>query len=578
MKIDDYIKIEQTKAIYKNVNLIVFGSSFVTLATFLMFWSGDFSRENLLWWLGSAAVLFIFRWITSRGFDSNKLQLKDYRFWLNLSLFWSFLGGVHWGMIPLFFLSDEVTVYTIFSSFIFTGYSASAISTNTAYPPAFMAFSFPASMFFAGRFIYQGDEFNLAIGFMIVFFFVVSCMLSLKAQQIFREGREFNFKNMALMGELTVQKEAAEAATLSKDQFLAAASHDLRQPLHSAGLLLSALDQYVEGSEGKELLSDLRQSNQALNHSFNSLLDVSRLDAGVVEAHHQHLNLQEMLAPLERDYTLEAKNKSLVLSFDSTTEAVFSDPILLERVLQNLISNAINYTLSGSIHVHVKAVNKDTVRILIKDSGIGIPSNKLTEIFSEYFQIDNPERDRNKGFGLGLAIVRRLCEKLRAHLYVSSEPSVGTTFAVYLPAGDPTLAESRPEQQRSLVDLSGTVVLLIDDDAGVRKSMHRLLSTWGCIVLLAESEEQAIDLIVATETNLSLIIADYRLREEKTGIQAINRIEDELNTVVPSIIVTGDTSPDRLQELTSSGFVVLHKPVSAALLRSAIQKRLSHNQ
>ena len=550
------------------------GTASVTSATFLMFWFGDFPKLNLLLWYGAAGVLILLRWLTSRPYDPNKLTMSNYRFWLNLSLFWSFMGGVHWGLIPVFFLTDEVTIYTLFTSFILTGYTASAISTNAAYPPAFVGFAFPASMMFAARFLYHGDDFHLAVGYMIVFFFAVSCLLSRSAKQTFLEARELNFKNMALMDELVVQKDAAEQATLSKDRFLAAASHDLRQPLHSAGLLLSALDQYVEHNDGKELLDDLHQSNEALNHSFNSLLDVSRLDAGVIEARPKHLWLKDLLAPLGKEYQIQATQKGLQLGFHIEANAVHSDPILLERVLHNLISNAIAYTAAGSVTIRVKKLDGNLLRLTVSDTGLGIAAEELNEIFSEYYQINNPERDRNKGFGLGLAIVKRLCDILGIRIHISSQLGNGTTFALYLPLGDESAARQKQQQTWSLANLSGTTVLVIDDDRGVTKSMERLLSSWGCRVLCAESEEQAVQAIVETDVEPDVIIADFRLREDKTGVEAVNRVFDELNQTIPSIIVTGDTSPDRLQKLRASGFPVLHKPVSPALLRSAIQRQL----
>jgi len=582
LKLEEYIKLEQTRTVYKNLNLILLGTSCVTLATFWMFWSGNFSKTRLTVWITSAILLVSLRWLSSRRFDPNKVNMSNYQHWLNLSLFWSFLGGVHWGLIPTFFLDSQVTIYTLFSSFVLSGYTASAISTNAAYTPAFVAFAFPASMLFAMRFIYQGDEFHLAIAYMIIFFFVVSCLLSRTAQSIFRNARELNYKNMALMDELVIQKEAAETATQSKDRFLAAASHDLRQPLHSSGLLLSALDQYVHDTEGKELISDLHQSNEALNHSFNSLLDVSRLDAGVVEVRNRHVSLNNLVAPLAREYLIDAQEKGLEFICEGEQVTIFTDPILLERILHNLISNAFNHTKNGKITLSWKILSDTRLRLMVCDTGTGIDANELEEIFSEYYQINNPERDRNKGFGLGLAIVKRLCGILGINIFVSSELSnstevSGTKFALFLPLGKHSKAKKNSEQVWSLANLSGTFVLVIDDDQSVIRSMNKLLESWGCKVILAESEKEAIEQLVALNVSPDIIIADYRLRENKTGIEAINRISEELNHSIPSIIVTGDTSPDRLKNLTSSGFPVLHKPVSVALLRSAIQRQLGAN-
>lgn len=558
---------------YDNTKILILGMVGISLVTVYVFWAQS-STVSLLLWLAAAVGVIVGRLLTLRAFRANTVTIRDSQKWLNMSLLWSFLTGCHWGIVPTYFLSADATIYTLFVSIMYTGHLAGAISTNSAYHLGFVAVGVPTTLCFAGRFFYEGGSFYNTVGVMVVFYFAVSLLLSRNSAKLFREARELNFKNMALMDELVVQKDTAEQATQSKDRFLAAASHDLRQPLHSSGLLLSALDEYVNDAKGKALLQDIRMSGEALSHSFSSLLDVSRLDAGIVESNPRHIDLSKHIQPLLLDGKVQASEKGLNFTSEGDDVAVYIDPVLFERVLHNLISNAVAYTPSGDVSINWLKVDSERARIVVKDTGIGIDPAQLNDVFSEYYQINNPERDRDKGFGLGLAIVERLCTILDVKLYVSSVIGAGTTFALYVPLGEFELVVDNNDTARSVGSLDNLTVLVIDDDPSVRKSMQHVLTAWGCQVLSAESEDDAIAITHQLPESLDLIIADYRLRDDKTGTEAIERICDELNETVPAIIVTGDTSPERLKQLTNSGFPVLHKPVSAAAMRSAIQRQV----
>jgi len=573
VQIEDYIKLEQTKAVYENTKIIILGMVGVSLATVYIFWTQSSPFELLLWLVAAVGVI-VGRLLTLRAFRLNNVSFENSQFWLNLSLLWSFITGLHWGLVPAYFLSTNEAIYTLLVSIMYTGHLAGAISTNSAYSHGFIAVGIPTTLCFAGRFFYEGGSFYNTLGVMVIFYFGVSALLSRNSAKLFREARELLFKNIKLMDQLVVQKNAAEQATQSKDRFLAAASHDLRQPLHSSGLLVSALDEYVTDPKGRALLGDIRMSGEALSHSFNSLLDVSRLDAGVIESNPRHLRFDNYVQSLLRDCQIQASEKGLNFTSEGQDIAIYSDPILLERILHNLISNAVAYTPSGTITITWSKVDSLRARIVIEDMGIGIDPANLNDIFSEYYQINNPERDRKNGFGLGLAIVQRLCNILDIKLYISSTLGFGTTIALYTQLGDLEQVVDKQKSARSIASLNNITVLVIDDDPVVRKSMKHALTAWGCQVLTAESQDDAVNITSQLEANLDLIIADYRLKDNLTGTEAIERICDELNKAIPSIVVTADTSPERLQQLTISGFPVLHKPVSAAALRSAIQRQV----
>lgn len=256
---------------------------------------------------------------------------------------------------------------------------------------------------------------------------------------------------------------------------------------------------------------------------------------------------------------------------------VHSDAIMLERILSNLITNAIRYTPKGRVWLGSRR-RGDKLRIEVRDNGVGIAEDKLDEIFKEFYQVDNPERDRNKGLGLGLAIVDRLSRLLDHPLSVRTRPGQGSVFAVEIPLlSTPSHNEDTPPAATAYTaDVSGMQVLVIDDEAVIRSGMFELLSDWNCNVMLADGTDGAIDQLIQQATVPDLIVSDFRLRDNDNGIQAIKRIHAHCETDIPAIIITGDTAPERIQEIKNSGYQVLHKPVTAAKLRSLMAYLRAH--
>jgi len=242
---------------------------------------------------------------------------------------------------------------------------------------------------------------------------------------------------------------------------------------------------------------------------------------------------------------------------------------MLERILNNLVSNAIRYTNTGTVFIGCRKRGVK-IRIEVRDSGIGIAKDKLGEIFEEFYQAGNPERDRTKGLGLGLAIVERLCNLLDYKVDVHSAPGKGSVFAIEVPCieKDELHKTTTLSTKNYLSDIQGMYVLVIDDEDMIRKGMAAILEDWECSFLLADSADTAISKLKQNDFRPDIIISDYRLRENKTGAQAIVQIHDYLQKEIPAIIITGDTAPNRLQEAQKSGYQLLHKPVKPAKLRS----------
>jgi PAS domain S-box-containing protein len=375
----------------------------------------------------------------------------------------------------------------------------------------------------------------------------------------------------ALEEDLRHAKRGAERANLAKVKFLAAASHDLRQPVQSLTLLLSVIKrQLPETAAATEAISLAENSVTSLNAMLAGILDLSRLDAGVVAPQVESVDLGEFVGRLAREYQSRAAASGLVLRVAPRALRARTDAALLERILRNLIENALRYTAEGGALIGLRQ-RGDRVRIDVIDTGIGIPADQQAEIFEEFWQLHNPARDSSKGLGLGLAIVSRLARLLGAELEISSRPSRGARFSVLLP-----LDRSAPvaPPARIAVDDPGGRILVIEDNPTVRAAYVSMLSLWGYEVLGAASGEEAIDRAAQENWRVEAIIADYRLGPGLTGASAIAEIVRQAGRSVPAMLVTGDTAQERLAEASGGGFVLLHKPVNAAELREKLASLL----
>jgi CheY-like chemotaxis protein/anti-sigma regulatory factor (Ser/Thr protein kinase) len=313
----------------------------------------------------------------------------------------------------------------------------------------------------------------------------------------------------------------------------------------------------------------IEASVAALDSLFGALLDISRLDAGVVEVRKQTFAIGPLLERICRDYEGEASAKGLTITRSASSARVNSDPILIERILRNLVSNAVRYTREGSVLIGCRRAGPG-LRVEVWDTGIGIPAAYQQRIFEEYFQLENPERDRAKGLGLGLAIIRRLANLLQCELTLRSQPGKGSCFRVTLPLSADRGPSPEAAAEVEAMERGRGLLVVIDDEAAIREAMASLLQGWGYAVISAGSGEEMLTKLANHPTRPDLIISDYRLRGEETGIQAIARLQSEFNEAIPALLVTGDTAKDRLTEAQASGLVLLHKPVPNGKLRAAI--------
>ncbi|WP_175426543.1 PAS domain S-box protein [Azospirillum brasilense] len=365
-------------------------------------------------------------------------------------------------------------------------------------------------------------------------------------------------------------KEQAERANRAKSRFLAAASHDLRQPVQSLFFLTSALGEQTLGTPAHGTLKTMQQALEALKRLLDGLLDISKLDAGVVEPVITTVAIQPLFERLAAEYAPEAARRGLTLRVAPTTLHARSDPMLLERVVRNLLDNALRYTGRGGVVLGVRR-SRRRFHIAVCDSGAGIPPDRQEDIFEEFTQLGNPERDREKGLGLGLAIVRRLCALLGHSVTLRSRPGSGSSFLVTVPAAEPPRPPVTTVPAVGRTEGGGSrLVLIIDDEVIILMGLRAMLEGWGYEVIAATAGDEAIRLLDEAGRRPDVILADYRLRHGKTGPEALRAIHAHCRAAIPSIILTGDTAPERIVEAQRSGFAILHKPVSSHHLKQVV--------
>ncbi len=372
----------------------------------------------------------------------------------------------------------------------------------------------------------------------------------------------------------TLERDCFANANKYKSRFIAAASHDLRQPLHALNLFVAQLRSEPDSAERSRLAGRIEEAAASMNELFESLLDMSKLDAGALQPDVSDYPVQPLLTRIETNFAGAAREKGLRLRIMPSEAWFRSDFILLERVLLNLVSNAVRYTERGGVAVGCRR-RGDHLRIDVWDTGPGIPEERQRIIFDEFVQLDGQTLNRSGGLGLGLSIVERLGRLLGHPIEVRSWPERGSRFSVIVPraaARAEATAGNAATFQTILEPLRGKRILVVDDDPLVLDGMSGMLRSWGCDVAGARSEEAAVALMTMQAREPDLIISDLRLGGGRSGIEAIERLRSKLNTETPAFLISGDTAPEALQEARAGGYHLLHKPVAPMRLRAMLNQ------
>ncbi len=566
---EDRILVEQLRLLLSNMSSMVIPVSMVAA---LMLWAFSNNSNALILtvWCVSTILLILYGYYYARHLLVTGIPFEQAHHIARMLIFQHIVNGALWGVLAWVTLGTSSLAGSILVISVIAGIAGGAVATLSPVLPVSVAFVILTLGATALKLWSMGNPDYKILGITGVLYIVTLLGQARTSSRAARSAINLRFENIELMEKLRTKTAIAEAeqrkaelANITKSKFLAAASHDLRQPIHAQGLFLDVLSRTNLTAQQHELITSSWAANEASAEMLNTLLDFSRIEAGVIEPRLQAFYLQPLLNKIEREFAPQADAKGLAYRSRETTLIAQSDPALLELIMRNLVSNAIRYTSRGGLLVVFRKRGAQVV-LEIRDTGIGIEASQQHEVFREFHQLGNPERDRHKGLGLGLAIVAGLSRTLEHEFSLTSTPHRGSVFRVFLPLAI-TLPSSSLAQQPDKVALPNMRVLVIDDDETVRDSMLYLLRDWGCVCEAADSIEDAVAL---TRVNVpDAIISDYRLRAQCTGAEAIATLRTLVgNPELPALLITGDTAPERLREAHASGIPLLHKPVSPTRL------------
>jgi two-component system, sensor histidine kinase len=553
---------EQVRIQYKNMPTAFISNALVSVI--LCFTLRDsVPTVTLAGWLGAEYAWVVYRFFQWRAFNRAQPAASDIARWRVRGIVGSAINGVIYGIGGIILYVPGSLSSQFLVLIVEFGMGSGAIYASASSLPAFLVYFYPSLLLASLPFFAEGDSIHISLGIMMLMFMVATTQFARGISRTIRNAVQLRFENVHLIDEL-------RETSAAKSRFLASASHDLRQPLHALGFFVDALPEHMAPA-GMPVVDNIRRSVAAMEDLFNALLDVSRLDAGVVETHMATVPIDSLLERVRFEFEPQARQKGLSLTIMPTSALVRSDPALLERIVRNFVSNAVRYTDRGGIVVGCRQ-RASVVRIEVLDSGRGIPADKHHEIFQEFCQLDNPERDRRNGLGLGLAIVERVAKLLDHAIELRSVVGKGSRFSVTVPRGRPEdrVSAAAPVQPLLDADVAGTLILLIDDEIAVRDGMQEQMLRWRCEVISAGSGAEIIEKTADLQHPPDLIVSDYRLRGEENGIRLAARLREEFNAEIPALIVTGDTGPERLREAQASGLHILHKPLNPARLRALI--------
>jgi len=570
------VRADQAALLQGNVKSLMLGNAAATLIAVLMLGSG--AAPWALWpWVALQAANIGFNSWAAWRVGKRPATPRNAQRRLRAAAIASTTSGLLWalGVAVLWQPGDFASQLLLI--FLIIGLSANALNSLNAHLPAFYGFFLPCTLSALGAMLTDWNLRALFVAIMAATYIVTSAQFVKRLHATLVESLRRRYQVETLAADLRAQKELAEQASQAKSRFLAAASHDLRQPVHALSLFVGALGQRPLDGESRRLVGHVQGAVDSMGAMFNALLDVSQLDAGMVPVHPRVLALRPLLQRIADDEGALAQQKGLRLRLNAPKLAVRCDPVLLERVLRNLVSNAVHYTDRGGVLLSAR-VRGSAVRVRVQDSGIGIAPERQAEVFQEFVQLHNPERDRAKGLGLGLAIVRRLVDLLGVPLALDSAPGRGSCFTLHLPAAPLAAVEPEAAPQPAAPPATaapGDLVLVVDDDGEIRKAMADLLSGWGLRVISAAGMAELQPQLMALTAPPRLAICDYRLRGDETGLAVAEELQSLFNDELPVILITGDTAAERLREARASGHVLLHKPVGPQALRAAMGQALA---
>lgn len=587
LDLDALILREQAESLFSTIRPATYSDGVVTVVFgLLMYWQ---TQQLVIFPWMALHLCTLLRMPLMTAYFADAEAGKNIQHWIDIYCRELRLNTAGWGLAPVLFLPDSVPltsiVVLVIMGFCMGGGIAVAPLRRATY-----SLVLPMMLGLILGLVLRPSLLNLSLASFCVAFLIAVLRFTKAQHELLTNALRARFEKAALAERLEEQVRATELASQEKTRFLAAASHDLRQPLHAIALLGAALEKELTDRPEQRNATRLMRAVNTLRHSLDTMLDVSRLDAGVVVAERQPVALHGLFQSLNQSFVSTASEKDIQLRLRSSPLWVNSDPQLLHRMLSNLIDNAIKYTRNGGVLVVARlrrprgetGAHEAEVWIEIYDSGIGIAPEQQARVFEEFYQVGNPGRDRSLGLGIGLSIVKRLSLLLAHPVELRSVLGRGSRFRLRLPMARPRVATLfADDQSLQLLRLHRPArlprrVLVLDDEADVREAMSQLLHAYGIEADAVATEAEAAMALQASAKELNpfaLLICDFRLANGVDGLK-VGRALSQRFFNMPLLLITGETAPERLQRVREAGVPVLFKPVNAERLFQAMTAAL----
>lgn len=581
---DVLVKAAQVKMVSdgapRNTGAGIFAAIIIAMAVLLQVERSDALYKAALWFAlltaGLVRGILISHRASKESLATEAILQQGRRLARNSAYCAAIWGAASWLLLPASTPELEVFVLTAIAMVLMGGAGAQA-----AYRELVLSSALLLSLTFVAGLFRFGDEnhFFLGVGFLLFTF--ITIMFARHQEDALCKQVILGLERESLRADAENERARADAASRAKTAFLAAASHDLRQPMHALVQYCAYLKRQNRDTRLDETIKRIDWSLSAMQDLLDSILDLSKIMTGGVQPVVITVRAGSVLEQLDAQLRPMATDKGLRFVVGKSDALIRTDEVLLERILRNLTLNAIRYTQTGRVLVRCRQ-REHCVEFQIWDTGIGIPRDELSKIYDPFYQVANDARDRRKGLGVGLAIVRQLCDILGHDIRVRSVVGKGTVFAVRAPLATESpreTAANRSDEMDQRDYVRGAFVILIDDDKLSREASEHTLREFGCRVLSASSGIDAVAKLQSQEFAPNIIIADYRM-ENETGLEAVRMVTENLSALfgedfsIPALVVSGDTSPEELRRVTESGYPMLHKPVAVAAMKQEMNRQL----
>ena len=555
----------------------------------MLFWSVT-STLALTLWLSAFIFMLLTRMALGQRFKRSHAETEQqWKAWQRAWHLGTLSSAAMWGATAWVFYPSGQSIQQIGLIIIIYTLSVAVVPVLATQPRVFLVFGALCFLPLAARIASEGTTYGYELAAVLVLVFALTTVLARSYRQALRRAIDLKIRGDSLTAQLQVEKQAAddaraqaEIANRAKTQFFTAASHDLRQPLHAMGLFAEALRQKNHDGEVAHLVNSINESVDALEGLFSELLDITRIDSGGVEVQPEHFAMSSILRKLRLHFEPVAFEKGLALRLRGGQHIVHADPLLVERILRNLVSNAIRYTVDGTVLVSCRRKG-DSVLLQVWDSGLGISEEQQLRVFEEFYQVPSAKEvgaHERKGLGLGLAIVKRLTDLLRAPLKMQSQLGRGTVFSVMLPVGKTARRDMPAVGVKSApkLTLHNRLIVVVEDEPAVLAGLEAVLKSWGASLVAFSNVAACLawaHSVEAAHLQPDLLIVDFRLEDGHTGVEIITALRTQFKQKIPAIVVTGSSMTGHEQEAQDVDFHVLIKPVVPNKLRAMMAFKLA---